>query len=121
MCHDRLRCGYKFGAVDAVGLDETLFAREGPFRRQRWSPQIVEVGRALLLDIVAGHDADGSCRSFAEWPQPSGTACQRTRSHGRAADVAVVEGGWRRVHETEAQEILGRRHRSGDQRFPFEM
>ena len=35
---------HRFGAVAAVGLDETLFAREGPFRRQRWSTQIVDVG-----------------------------------------------------------------------------
>ena len=32
----------RFGAVSAVGLDETLFAREGRFRRQRWSTQIVD-------------------------------------------------------------------------------
>jgi transposase len=34
----------RFGAVSAVGLDETLFARVGPFRRQLWSTQIVDVG-----------------------------------------------------------------------------
>jgi transposase len=57
---------HRFGAVDAVGLDETLFAREGPFRRQRWSTQIVDVGRGQLLDVVAGRDSVGPCRWFAE-------------------------------------------------------
>jgi transposase len=56
----------RFGAVDAVGLDETLFAREGRFRRQRWSTQIVDVARGQLLDIVAGRDAVEPCRWFAE-------------------------------------------------------
>jgi transposase len=52
-------------AVSALGLDETLFAREGPFRRQRWSTQIVDVRRGQLLDIVAGRDAAGPCRWLA--------------------------------------------------------
>lgn len=56
----------RFGPVDAVGLDETLFAREGPFRRQRWSTQIVDVGAGQLLDIVPGRDAAGPCRWFAD-------------------------------------------------------
>src|SRR6516165_9336467 len=48
---------HRFGAVDAVGLDETLFARVGPFRRQLWSTQIVDVG--------AGRDSSGPCAWFA--------------------------------------------------------
>jgi transposase len=62
---------HRFGAVSAVGLDETLFARVGPFRRQLWSTQIVDVAAGQLLDIVAGRDSDGPCRWFAaqadEW------------------------------------------------------
>src|SRR5262245_62001792 len=59
----------RFGAVTAVGLDETLFARTGPFHRQHWSTQIVDVGSGQLLDVVAGRDADGPCRWFATRPQ----------------------------------------------------
>jgi len=59
---------HRFGAVAAVGLDETLFARHGPFRHQRWSTQIVDVGTGQLLDIVPGRDADGPCRWFAAQP-----------------------------------------------------
>ncbi len=59
----------RFGAVTAVGLDETLFARQGPFRRQRWSTQIVDVRHGQLLDIVAGRDSTGSCRWFAARPE----------------------------------------------------
>ena len=55
----------RFGTVTAVGLDETLFAREGPFRRQCWSTQIVDVRRGQLLDIVPGRDVTGPCRWFA--------------------------------------------------------
>jgi transposase len=57
---------HRFGAVSAVGLDETLFARVGPFRRQLWSTQIVDVGSGQLLDIVPGRDSEQPCRWFAE-------------------------------------------------------
>lgn len=55
----------RFGTVDALGLDETLFARDGPFRRQRWSTQIVDVRRGQLLDVVTGRDAAGPCAWLA--------------------------------------------------------
>ena len=60
----------RFGTVNALGLDETLFARDGPFRRQRWSTQIVDVRRGQLLDVVAGRDAAGPCAWLAARPEP---------------------------------------------------
>jgi transposase len=60
---------HRFGTVAAVGLDETLFAREGPYRAQRWSTQIVDVGSGQLLDIVAGRDSVEPCRWFAARPE----------------------------------------------------
>ena len=51
----------RFDTVDALGLDETLFTRDGPFRRQLWSTQAVDVRRGQLLDVVPGRDAAGSC------------------------------------------------------------
>jgi hypothetical protein len=59
----------RFGTVTAVGLDETLFAREGPYRRQLWSTQIVDVTAGQLLDIVPGRDAVEPCRWFAAQPE----------------------------------------------------
>ena len=35
----------RIGAVTAIGLGETLFARVGRFRKRLWSTQIVDVGR----------------------------------------------------------------------------
>lgn len=55
----------RFTTVNALGLDETLFARHGPFRRQLWSTQIVDVRCGQLLDVVAGRDAAGSCAWLA--------------------------------------------------------
>jgi transposase len=60
---------HRFGAVAAVGLDETLFAREGVYRRQRWSTQIVDVTAGQLLEVVAGRDASGPCAWFAAQPE----------------------------------------------------
>lgn len=44
----------RFGEVEALGLDEVLFVREGPFHRQHFSTSIVDVGRGQLLDVVPG-------------------------------------------------------------------
>ncbi len=53
----------------AVGLDETLYVREGRYRRQVWSTQIVDVQRGQLLDVVAGRDVSGCCAWFASRSQ----------------------------------------------------
>jgi len=55
----------RIGAVNALGLDETLFGRVGPFRRPLWSNQIVDVRRGQLLDVVAGRDSVEPCRWLA--------------------------------------------------------
>lgn len=44
----------RFGVVEALGLDEVLFVREGEYRRQCYSTQIVDVGCGQLLDVVPG-------------------------------------------------------------------
>jgi transposase len=43
--------------VEAVGLDETLFARRGRRRHRQWCTSIVGVQKGQLLDVVAGRDA----------------------------------------------------------------
>lgn len=58
----------RFGTVTALGLDETLFARDGPFRTQLWSTQIVDVRGGQLLDVVGGRDHVEPCRWLAERP-----------------------------------------------------
>lgn len=47
----------RFGAVEALGLDETLFCRQGEWRHQSWSTSIVDVGAGQLLDVVEGREA----------------------------------------------------------------
>ena len=59
----------RIGEPDAVGLDETLYVREGEYRAQRWSTQIVDVGHSRLLDIVAGRDSVEPCAWFAARPE----------------------------------------------------
>ena len=55
----------RIGAVTALGLDETLFAKLGRFRTQLWSTQIVDVRRGQLLDVVPGRDSVNPCRWLA--------------------------------------------------------
>jgi transposase len=47
----------RIGIVRALSVDETLFWREGPWRIQRWSTQLVDARHGQLLDIVEGRDA----------------------------------------------------------------
>jgi len=51
----------RIGAVDALGLDEVLFARHGPWRTQAWSTSIVNVEAGVLLDVIEGRSSAGAC------------------------------------------------------------
>jgi transposase len=82
----------RVGAVAAVGLDEVLFARQGPWRTQAWSTQIVDVHHGQLLDVIEGRSAAGACAWFAQ--RPAGW-CE-------AIDWAVLDlsGPWRLTFDT---------------------
>jgi transposase len=51
----------RFGRVDALGLDETLFFREGPRHLKRWCTSVVDAGgpqrSARLIEVVEGRTA----------------------------------------------------------------
>jgi hypothetical protein len=51
----------RIGTVEALGLDEVLFARQGRWRTQAWSTQFVDVGTGRLLDVIPGRTAAGAC------------------------------------------------------------
>ena len=55
----------RIGSVTALGLDETLFVRRGPWRRQLWCTSIVDVRAGRLLDIVPGRNASEPCAWLA--------------------------------------------------------
>ncbi len=55
----------RIGQPTALGLDETLFCRLGPRRRQHWSTSIVDVGAGRLLDVVPGRSGVEPCRWLA--------------------------------------------------------
>jgi transposase len=44
----------RFGVLEALGLDEVLFVREGPYRRLSFSTSLVDVRNGQLLDVVPG-------------------------------------------------------------------
>lgn len=56
----------RIGTPDALGLDETLFAKVGPFHQQCWSTSIVDVANPRLLDIIESRAAQGCCAWFAQ-------------------------------------------------------
>ena len=60
----------RIGAVEAVGVDETMFLRTAPRRRpeKRWCTSIVDVQAGQLLDIVPGREAAGPARWLSERP-----------------------------------------------------
>jgi transposase len=49
----------RVGDVSALGLDETLFCRQGRWRTQLWCTSIVDVTAGQLLDVVEGRNATG--------------------------------------------------------------
>ena len=49
----------RVGAVEAVGVDETLFVKAGRFRTKAWATSVVDVRGRQLLDIVPGRTAKG--------------------------------------------------------------
>jgi transposase len=55
----------RIGQPRALGLDETLFCRQGPWRAQSWSTSIVDVASGRLLDVVPGRSAAEPCRWLA--------------------------------------------------------
>lgn len=56
----------RIGTVEALGLDEVLFARQGRWRTQAWSTQFVDVAAGRLLDVIPGRTAAGACAWLAD-------------------------------------------------------
>ncbi len=82
----------RFGDVNALGLDETLRCRLGPWRRQRWTTQIVDVRQGQLLDVVEGRTAQGPIAWLAGQPQQ-----WRDRIQWATLDLS---GPYRKVFDT---------------------
>ena len=55
----------RIGESSAVGIDEVLFVRLGPWRTQSWATSIVDVQAGRLLDVVPGRDSTEPCAWFA--------------------------------------------------------
>lgn len=58
----------RVGDVAAVGLDETLAVRQGPYRHKVWATTIADVGRGRLIDVIEGRDAATVCAWFDAQP-----------------------------------------------------
>ena len=88
----------RVGAVRALGLDETLFGRQGRWRRRDWCTSIVDVQRGQLLDIVPGRDAEGPTRWLLDQPPSWRQSIDRgvldlSGAYRRAFDVALPYAG----------------------------
>jgi len=81
----------RVGAVRALGLDEVLMVRVGPYHRQHFSTQIVDVGAGQLLDIVPGR---GSAEPMA-WLAAQTSAFTERIEFG----TLDLSGPYRRVFE----------------------
>ena len=44
----------RVGIVEALGLDETLFLRQGPWRRRMWITAAVDIRNRRLIDVFPG-------------------------------------------------------------------
>lgn len=59
----------RVGAVEALGVDEVLFARVGRWRTQAWSTSIVDVAGGQLLDVIPGRSSVGLCEWLDAMPE----------------------------------------------------
>jgi len=82
----------RFADVEALGLDETLACRLGPWKAQQWSTQIVDVGRGQLLDVVPGRSSAGPCAWLAARPE---AWCEQVRWA-----TLDLSGPYRKVFDT---------------------
>ena len=88
----------RVGAVEALGLDETLFGRQGAWRTRRWCTSIVDVTGGQLLDIVPGRDAEAPIRWLLDQPEEwrDGIAwgtLDLSGAYRRSFEVALPEAG----------------------------
>ena len=81
----------RFGSVTALGLDEVLMVRLGPFHRQCFSTQIVDVRAGQLLDVVPGR---GSAEPMG-WLAEQGPSFRS----GIVFGTLDLSGPYRRVFE----------------------
>jgi len=81
----------RVGAVEALGLDETLFGRYGRWRRRRWCTSIADVTGGQLLDIVPGRDAEAPTRWLLSQPE--------AWRDGIAWGVLDLSGAYRRTFD----------------------
>jgi transposase len=82
----------RVGAVEALGVDEVLFARQGPWRTQGWSTSIVDVAAGQLLDVIEGRSAAGLCAWLDTRPEPW--------RDGISWAVLDLSGPWRLAFDT---------------------
>jgi len=82
----------RIGEPIALGLDETLFFRQGEWRTQQWSTSIVDVGAGRLLDVVPGRSSVEPCRWLA-----AQTEAWRVRIRWATLDLS---GPYRSVFDT---------------------
>lgn len=54
----------RFGAVEAVGVDETLLWRKGRWKKKQWYTSVADVGSRQLLDILPGRTAESAASWF---------------------------------------------------------
>lgn len=82
----------RIGEVSALGLDEVLMVRVGPYHRQHFSTQMVDVRRGQLLDVVPGRS---SIEPMA-WLAEQGPAFRDRIDFG----TLDLSGPYRKVFET---------------------
>ena len=60
----------RVGEVEALGLDETLFLRQGPRRQRMWVTSAVDIRNSRLIDVFPGKTAKDAARWLLGQPAP---------------------------------------------------
>ena len=87
----------RVAAVEALGLDQTLFGHQGPWHTRRCGTSIVDVTGGQLLDIVPGRDAEAPTR----WLSAQPSAWRQNIAWG----VPDLSGAYRRTFDVELPRV----------------
>ena len=71
----------RIGEVISLGLDESLFVKQGEFRQQIWTTSIVDSKEGYLLDMVPGRSSKEPIEWIKKRPK-SQERCYQVRNYG---------------------------------------
>jgi transposase len=89
----------------AIGLDETLFSREGPYKHKHWSTTVCDVVNNQLIDVIPTRDFPEVARWLNDQPEHV-----KSRLHYGCLDMSRTYNAVFKVVTPNATRVIDRFH-----------